>query len=70
MTTKMMRVLEAKDFAIDALKLGERPVPKPRRGEILVRIRAASLNFETWQFWPRVPAHVAASLCAGVGCVR
>jgi len=40
-----MRVLEATDFSIDALKLGERPVPKPRRGEILVHIKAASLNY-------------------------
>lgn len=40
-----MRAIEAGDFSIDALKLVERPVPKPRRGEILVRIRAASLNY-------------------------
>src|SRR5258706_5141115 len=45
MTPKTMRVLEATDFSIDALKLGERPVPKPRRGEILVHIKAASLNY-------------------------
>jgi len=45
MTPKTMRVLEARDFSIDALKLGERPVPKARRGEILVRIKAASLNY-------------------------
>jgi NADPH:quinone reductase-like Zn-dependent oxidoreductase len=45
MTPKTMRALEAKDFSIDALKLGERPVPKPRRGEILVHIKAASLNY-------------------------
>ena len=45
MTTKMMRAMEAWDFSIDALKLGERPVPKVRRGEILVRIKAASLNY-------------------------
>jgi NADPH:quinone reductase-like Zn-dependent oxidoreductase len=40
-----MRAVEATDFSIDALRLGERPVPSPRRGEILVRIRAASLNY-------------------------
>lgn len=45
MTPKTMRALEAKDFSIDALGLAERPVPKPRRGEILVRIKAASLNY-------------------------
>jgi len=45
MTTRTMRAMEAGDFSIDALKLGERPVPKARRGEILVRIKAASLNY-------------------------
>ena len=40
-----MRAMEASDFSIDGLKLVERPVPKPRRGEILVRIKAASLNY-------------------------
>lgn len=45
MPAKTMRALEAGDFSIDALKLAQRPVPKPRRGEILVRIKAASLNY-------------------------
>jgi NADPH:quinone reductase-like Zn-dependent oxidoreductase len=45
MTPKTMRALEANDFSIDSLKLAERPVPKPRRGEILVHIKAASLNY-------------------------
>lgn len=40
-----MRALEANDFSIDSLKLAQRPVPKPRRGEILVRVKAASLNY-------------------------
>ena len=44
-TDKKMRALEATDFSIDALRLGERPVPAPRRGEILVRVRAATLNY-------------------------
>jgi NADPH:quinone reductase-like Zn-dependent oxidoreductase len=45
MTQIPMRALEAHAFSIDSLKLGQRPVPKPRRGEILVRIKAASLNY-------------------------
>jgi NADPH:quinone reductase-like Zn-dependent oxidoreductase len=45
MTTKTMRALEATDFSIDALKLGERPLPKPSRGEILAHVKAASLNY-------------------------
>lgn len=44
MPDRSMRALEARDFSIDALKVVQRAVPKPRRGEILVRIKAASLN--------------------------
>src|SRR3712207_3262912 len=40
-----MRVIEASAFGLDALQLVERPVPRPSRGEILVRVRAASLNY-------------------------
>jgi len=40
-----MRALEAQAFSIDALRLVQRPVPRPRRGEILIRVRAASLNY-------------------------
>lgn len=45
MTPTTMRAIEAQGFSIDALKLVQRPVPKPRRGEILVHIKAASLNY-------------------------
>jgi NADPH:quinone reductase-like Zn-dependent oxidoreductase len=44
-TDKKMRAMEATAFAIDSLRLVERPVPVPRRGEILVRLKAASLNY-------------------------
>jgi NADPH:quinone reductase-like Zn-dependent oxidoreductase len=44
-TQESMRVIEAQDFSLDALKLAHRPIPKPRRGEILVRVRAATLNY-------------------------
>ena len=40
-----MRTIEATAFSINALRITERPVPEPRRGEILVRIHAASLNY-------------------------
>ena len=40
-----MRALEAKAFSIEGLDLVERPVPSPRRGEILIRVKAASLNY-------------------------
>ncbi len=45
MTAKTMRAMEARDFSIDALQLAQRPVPVARRGEILVRVKAASLNY-------------------------
>jgi NADPH:quinone reductase-like Zn-dependent oxidoreductase len=44
-TERTMRALEATAFSIDALRLTERPAPTPRRGEILIRVRAASLNY-------------------------
>ncbi len=34
-----------KDLGIDALQLGEKPVPRPGPMEVLVRLRAASLNY-------------------------
>ena len=40
-----MKVVEAQGFSIDRLRLVERPKPEPRRGDILLRVRAASLNY-------------------------
>jgi NADPH:quinone reductase-like Zn-dependent oxidoreductase len=41
-----MKVYELQSNAgIEALKLGERPEPKPRAGEVLIRIKATSLNY-------------------------
>lgn len=40
-----MRAMEARAFSVEGLQLVERPVPKPRRGELLIRIKAASLNY-------------------------
>ncbi|NTB96047.1 NAD(P)-dependent alcohol dehydrogenase [Agrobacterium tumefaciens] len=40
-----MRAVEAHEFSLDALKLGQRPVPRLRRGEILIRVKAVSLNY-------------------------
>lgn len=40
-----MKVIEATAFAIDGLRIADKPRPGPRRGEMLVRICAASLNY-------------------------
>lgn len=40
-----MRAVEAGGFGRDTLSLVERPVPRPGPGEILVRVRAATLNY-------------------------
>jgi NADPH:quinone reductase-like Zn-dependent oxidoreductase len=47
-----MRAIELQSFSVDALKLVERPDPVPQRdippGEVLVRVKACSLNFRDW----------------------
>src|SRR6185312_2771832 len=40
-----MRALEIQEFGIENLKLVERDVPKPGQFDVLVRLKAASLNF-------------------------
>jgi NADPH:quinone reductase-like Zn-dependent oxidoreductase len=40
-----MRAIEAAGFGLDRLAQVELPVPRPGKGELLVRIRAASLNY-------------------------
>ncbi len=56
-----MRVVEIRDrFGLDHLIAGERPDPQPGPGEVLVRLRAASLNYRDLlmvrgQYNPRQP---------------
>jgi len=40
-----MRVIEASEFKISSLQLTEREAPKPKHGEIMVKISSASLNY-------------------------
>ncbi|MGI8812600.1 MAG: zinc-dependent alcohol dehydrogenase family protein [Pyrinomonadaceae bacterium] len=40
-----MKVYEVREFGIDKLAIAEREIPQPQAGEVLVRMRAASLNF-------------------------
>jgi len=71
MTAATMRAVEAHGFAIEALTLAQRPVPAARRGEILVRIKAASLNYRdlailVQKYLPTLPLpYVPASDCCG-----
>lgn len=62
---------------IDALNLAERPTPAPRPGEVLVRIRASSLNYRDLATvldpvsrglpYPRIPNSDGAGEVVGVG---
>ena len=40
-----MQAIEAPEFGVDKLRVVERPVPEPSRGEILIRLSAATLNY-------------------------
>jgi len=45
MTSKSMRAWQIEDFGLANLKQGERHVPTPGDGEVLVRVSAVSLNY-------------------------
>src|SRR5688572_11192778 len=57
-----MRAYELNGTSIDALRLVERPVPRPGPGQLLVRVRAASLNYRDLLIangtYPRGPAEL------------
>src|SRR5690242_2477437 len=40
-----MHAIQATAFDLSALRLSELPAPRPRRGEILVRVKAVTLNY-------------------------
>ena len=74
-----MQVYEARDVArgIDGLELVERPIPQPGASEVLVRIRAATLNYRdlltvkggygSRQKFPLIPLSDAAGTVEAVG---
>lgn len=43
-----MRAIELQGFAADKLVIVDRPPPEPKAGEVLVRVRACSLNYRDW----------------------
>ncbi|MFO1350829.1 MAG: NAD(P)-dependent alcohol dehydrogenase [Gammaproteobacteria bacterium] len=60
MANDTMRALQARAFGLEALHLAERPIPRPRRGEIKLRVRAASLNYRdlvvlSGKYMPNLP---------------
>ena len=65
------------EFGLAHLKIVERPMPKPGYGELLVRIRACSLNFRDWLVveghynsrlkLPRIPASDGAGVIVECG---
>ncbi len=67
-----MKAMAAKAFSLDAISLIEREVPRPARGEILVKVAAASLNYRdlavmTGTYIPNLPLpFVPASDACGV----
>jgi NADPH:quinone reductase-like Zn-dependent oxidoreductase len=73
-----MRVFEIQGgFGLDALRLAERPQPEPGPGQVLLRMRAASLNYRDLMVvkglynpkmkLPRVPVSDAVGEVAAVG---
>ena len=40
-----MKVIELQTFTLDSVSLAERPEPRPGPGEVLIRVRACSLNY-------------------------
>ena len=42
----------------DVVRLEEVPKPVPRRGEVLIRVRAASLNASDWEFLTGKPLYI------------
>ena len=72
-----MRVWQISSFGIDSLELVERATPQPSAGEVLVRIRAVSLNYRDLMMvkglynpklkLPRVPCSDGAGEVEAVG---
>ena len=69
-----MRAFEIRDhFGLDSLRIAERPTPEPGPGQVLVKMRAASLNYRDLlvikgQYNPRMPLP-RVPLSDGVGAV-
>jgi NADPH:quinone reductase-like Zn-dependent oxidoreductase len=69
--TGSMKAVEASSFSIDSLAVVERPIPAPKRGEILIRVKAVTLNYRdlavlSGSYMPALPMpYVPCSDCCG-----
>ena len=76
----MRTYLAQEPFGLDALTMVDRPIPAPGPGQVLVRMRAASLNYRdllviegVWRpSAPRIPLSdgVGEVIALGLGCTR
>lgn len=73
---KSMKVLVACDFSLEAFQFVQRPLPTVKRGEILVRVKAVSLNYRdlailTKNYLPnlRLPFVPASDACGSIVAV-
>ncbi len=72
-----MRVAQISSFGIDSLELVDRPTPQPGPGEVLIKIRAVSLNYRDLMMvkgsynpklrLPRIPCSDGAGEIAAIG---
>lgn len=72
-----MRAIELHGFALEQLKMAERPQPMPGPGEAVLRVKACSLNYRDWllvqgvynpkQKLPVIPVSDAAGEVVAVG---
>jgi NADPH:quinone reductase-like Zn-dependent oxidoreductase len=72
-----MKVVELRTFTLDSVAVAERPEPRPGPGEVLIRVRACSLNYRDLLILkglynkklplPLVPLSDGAGEVAGVG---
>ena len=72
-----MRAWQISSFGVDSLEFAERPTPQPGPGEVLVRVRAVSLNFRDLRMvkglynpklkFPRIPCSDGAGEVEALG---
>src|SRR5262245_14688046 len=54
-TTAMKAIIQDRYGSADVLRLGEIDRPRPRAGEVIVRVHAAGIDFGVWHLMEGVP---------------